>query len=357
MQSLRVTIDEVSLPADRIRVTLTPYEAFGTLTVRLRSPAIKDLVYAAPYGGGTYTFNFSPLASFSEGQEFAEVYVEWRASTSTSSPTTATAAVPYRFKILGYYLHTQYNSPVDTLCGGPANAPWCYQVWGMVVDKAWIGYDGNLVLTGTTSTRAPHVLIGKADSPTNEWIRSWNYAFSPSGRYLAYQAFTPRTGGPPTPWSVVLIYDLEKSREENLPPGTSAIPDWPRDCTGRPVFPETNVFRDNCERGNQPDLEFNVHSSFLWSPDERRVYFLARENQDLLLVRVNLPWTRGAPLPVWRQKLDMEHFHVTEAGYVYDSKRVSRIWADQLSWTTAGRIRVDLDPDYGFGSSFEIEAD
>ena len=229
--------------------------------------------------------------------------------------------------------------------------------YDMAVDKAWIGYDGNLVLTGTTSTRAPHVLMGKADSPTNEWIRSWNYAFSPSGRYLAYQAFTPRTGGPPTPWSVVLIYDLEKSREENLPPDTSVIPDWPRDCTGRPVFPETNVFRDNCERGNEPDLEFNVHSTFLWSPDERRVYFLARENQDLLLVRVNLPWTRGATLPVWRQKLDMEHFHVTEAGYVYDPKRVSRIWADQLSWTTAGRIRVDLDPDYGFGSSFEIEAD
>lgn len=129
VQSLRVTIDEVSLPADRIRVTLTPYEAFGTLTVRLRSPAIKDLVYAAPYGGGTYTFNFSPLASFSEGQEFAEVYVEWRASTGTSSPTTATAVRPYRFKVLGDYLHTQYNSPIETSCTG-ALSPFCFQAGG-----------------------------------------------------------------------------------------------------------------------------------------------------------------------------------------------------------------------------------
>ena len=130
VQSIRVTIDEVSLPLDRIRITLSPVEASGLLTVTLRNPANKDLVYSQTYSGGSYTIPFSPLAAYSEGQEFSEVFVQWRASIGTSPPTTATATYAYRFKVLGTYLHTQYNSPIETLCQDPLVAPFCYQSAG-----------------------------------------------------------------------------------------------------------------------------------------------------------------------------------------------------------------------------------
>jgi hypothetical protein len=224
----------------------------------------------------------------------------------------------------------------------------------LTIDRAWLGPVGQLLVVGRSGSQAVHLLIGQPGSDGNEWIRTWRNALSPSGRLYALQAFVP-AHGEELPDSVT-IYDLGKSPAENsLTDEKVPAYFWPRDCTGRLVYPEKNAFAKSCKIEPGEKIRRLV-SPFLWKKDESAeyLYFLTLEENELYLIRTSLPEEK-APVVVWRQAIDLRGRYQPDPNNDLNFKNGVKFWADRLSWTPDGKILVELDPIYGFGSSFELD--
>jgi hypothetical protein len=224
----------------------------------------------------------------------------------------------------------------------------------LTIDRAWLGPVGQFLVVGRSGSQAVHLLIGQPGSDGNEWIRTWRNAISPSGRLYALQTFVP-AHGEELPDSVT-IYDLGKSPEENsLTDEKVPAYFWPRDCTGRLVYPEKNAFAKSCKIEPGEKIRRLV-SPFLWKKDEiaEYLYFLTMEENELYLIRTSLPDAK-APVVVWRQAIDLRSRYSPDPNNDLNFKKGVKFWADRLSWTPDGKILVELDPIYGFGSSFELD--
>lgn len=226
----------------------------------------------------------------------------------------------------------------------------------LTLEKAWLGPTGKLVALGRSGTQAAHLLIEESGQQANVWIRAWRNELSPSGRFLALEKFQAAHGFELP--DAVTIYDLAKTPEENsLTDEPRSEYFEPRDCTGRIVYPEANAFRRTCQFES---LDFNrrLSSPFLWSrgTDRETLFFLAQEENQLFLIRTTLP-TPDAPAVLWRQLIDLEGMYHPEPNNDLNFKNGLKFFADKLSWTPEGRIQVELDPVYGFGSSFVLSPD
>lgn len=118
----------------------------------------------------------------------------------------------------------------------------------------------------------------------------WTYghALAPAKDRLVYQTHYPRLAGG-SRRSIVLLYDLRKTAAENR---VGALPrGWPDPNEGRPLFPPQNACTGSTNVAL--DRQYVVASPFLFSPDGRRVVFLAIDQTDdsaqrSFLVRVDL---------------------------------------------------------------------
>ncbi len=109
----------MSLPANRISVRLEPAGQTGTLKVSLAGTSQRVLVNTT-YSSGDYTIGFGNLGSYAAGQTYNRVVAEW-----TVNGKPATGSRNYKFKVLGSYNHTQYNTPSSGQCAG-SPVGFCY---------------------------------------------------------------------------------------------------------------------------------------------------------------------------------------------------------------------------------------
>ncbi len=117
--ALKVTVLDISLPANRISVRLEPAGMSGSLKVYLAGTAQKVLVNTT-YSSGDHSIGFGNLGSYTAGQVYDHVVAEW-----TVNGKTASGSQHYKFKALGSYNHTQYNTPASGQCSG-SPVGFCY---------------------------------------------------------------------------------------------------------------------------------------------------------------------------------------------------------------------------------------
>jgi len=108
----QVEVTEANIVEDRIVVNLSPAGASGWLLLTVDGEGPNPPVYDGPRGGGTHTFTFN-RSSLAFGQ-YTSVTANWFVP-----PLAAQHSRPGRFFMLGSYLHTRYNTPIDDLCTGP----------------------------------------------------------------------------------------------------------------------------------------------------------------------------------------------------------------------------------------------
>jgi len=152
-------------------------------------------------------------------------------------------------------------------------------------------------------------IIILSDVLRGEWEHvfwAYGYAFSPSGRFLAYRSHYPRLGT--LRKSIVLAYDLEKSPEGNM---ENIVPDKRfRRSIGTPIFPEENAFsRSLILDAEHPDV---FVSKFTWSADDRLVAFMhvRRDDAGKHLGRMGVvvvePFPEHGHPVIWRREINFK---------------------------------------------------
>lgn len=107
----QVDVTSASIPSDQITVELSPCGGYGELVVTITGDTTVEL-YRGSRGGGTQVVSFN-IPALPNGKTFQQVRAEW-----TPQDGQRTATRGYGFKVLGDYLHTQYNSVLESACSG-----------------------------------------------------------------------------------------------------------------------------------------------------------------------------------------------------------------------------------------------
>jgi len=134
-------------------------------------------------------------------------------------------------------------------------------------------YDGDLAVLKPNLPRGGFAIIpiDLRAGETRGSVWAYRHAVSPSGRYLIYESWFPPHGLPEFKRGIILVKELRDSHPVSSN-GTARDPFFPPAPSGKPVFPEANLY----EASYDPHLEgdYGCISPFLWSDDETRVVFV-----------------------------------------------------------------------------------
>ena len=117
--STKVEIISADVTKNQIKVKLSPSGLSGEFTLKLMDPDPHTLLNAVTRSSGTHTESFNN-ASLPTG-EYKKVQATWKPNGSVVS-----AVRNYRFKVLGTFQHTKYNTPVEALCTDNVTKPFTY---------------------------------------------------------------------------------------------------------------------------------------------------------------------------------------------------------------------------------------
>lgn len=215
-------------------------------------------------------------------------------------------------------------------------------------------YGDRLVVEGELPWGGTNLLIANLRSgQQEERIWTYDFALSASGRFLVYRTHYPRAVAPPGRRSILLVYDLARSPEENR---DGEREDYPCANQGLPVFPEKNAFqRDYCIAGADDRIWASPPS---WSPDEERIAFFECtadwERCSLVLVDVG---DFSRPPRIWRQLLDLSPYLRREGLHQYTGQPGDPVHLSvrSLGWKDGRTIVAELHPESGVLSPIEFE--
>ncbi|MGI0044485.1 MAG: hypothetical protein ACRD47_12315, partial [Nitrososphaeraceae archaeon] len=106
-------VTKTDIKTDQIEVVLSPStEPQHQLTVILVGSSGNVTLFSGLKAGGTHSFSFN-RENLPQGQ-----YTSVRAQWQVSSTQTATGEKQSKFKVLGTYRHSQYNTPQESACTG-----------------------------------------------------------------------------------------------------------------------------------------------------------------------------------------------------------------------------------------------
>ncbi|MGI0014822.1 MAG: hypothetical protein ACREBU_15485, partial [Nitrososphaera sp.] len=160
----------------------------------------------------------------------------------------------------------------------------------MLVEKAKLVVSGELPRGGNIIS-----VVDLRELKLQNTIWKYDYAFSPTKRFLIYQSHYPRMGLPESRRSILLLYDLRRPAPETRLSSIS-----PPENVGFPVFPEANAKLRSYDV--RLEVEHLYLSPFLWPPDERNIVFIefsTHDEQNYLAV-INL--SAGVENPRIRRK-------------------------------------------------------
>lgn len=193
-------------------------------------------------------------------------------------------------------------------------------------------YGGDILLLGDLQSGQPKDTI---------WAYGWD--LSPSGKYVIYNSHYPRLG--PEKKSLVLLYDLSASAEENRLKGWSDT--YFSNGPGRPVYPPLNALRSSYAL-SLADRRISV-SPFVWTEDEQAILFLDKEIHDtreltsLVLLHLNGPQV----LPgIWQHPLPIHTWLSPQPHRTWQEMLEQDYAAEALEPTSDGRILIHTHPSY-----------
>lgn len=199
-----------------------------------------------------------------------------------------------------------------------------------------------LAIVGRLRYGGDIVVLGDLDSGEQmDVLWAHSFGFSPSERYLIYESHYPRHVMPIGRRSILLLYDLDTTAEENRLLGFDQATD--QHMAGIPVYPASNAFPKSYDVRIANELL--VVSPYLWSEDGRRVAFVARsENNTYDLVLLNLE----DPLEpeIWERALDVQSLILPERKQVMSQQEIEKVGygAGHLEWDGPDRIILHTDP-------------
>ena len=167
---IKVSVTSISLSSNQIQVNLDAdgdTSKSGTLTVTLKNPSTKE-VFNGTKSAGNHTINLN-RDSLPTGHEYNQVEAKWVVNGQTAMGTKS-----YRFKVLGSYSNTRYNTPTESSCSG-SNTAVCYTSGGCT--SATNSYSTTNMKSGFISEVAEN---GSGSSSALSFVsREW--LFSPPG--------------------------------------------------------------------------------------------------------------------------------------------------------------------------------
>ena len=196
-----------------------------------------------------------------------------------------------------------------------------------------------LIVEGELRYGGTIVVVANLDTLQQEHV-FWTYghALSASRRYLIYETHYPRLGG--FNKTLVVLYDLEKTPEENLV-GIVASDRFPR-TVGRPLFPMRNAAEGSLLIENSSP-RFST-SAFSFSSTEESVAFFvspraagddSREPMQLVVVG---PLSDASRVPLWSQVVDFNDFAL--AGGSSDQGGFAWAGIERLVWEDDALVAI-----------------
>jgi hypothetical protein len=174
---------------------------------------------------------------------------------------------------------------------------------------------------------------------------------SDSKRYLIYNQWHPRIAPAAAESSVILVYDLRRSPQENRvgPQEQGEI----RDKVGHPIYPEENAQQQTYR--SWIEAERDLHNvgpwgKYLWLDQDTQVVFLDRHDGENWLVVVDL--SQGLDnVKIRRKVIDMAQILMAQPGDPsYETvlrERKERLTIKDLKYSD-GRIIISVLPDIGY---------
>ncbi len=188
-------------------------------------------------------------------------------------------------------------------------------------------------------------LVRLANAEVTDFILSYGSDLSPARRYLVFRKFYPPRGMTATRSDVVLVYDLAQERSENWLPGAPGVPAGKN--VGLPVYPHENVdpvtyrvwVAEECQRHY-----VDPQAGFLWTRDEKSLFFIDKTRGQQLLVRVDLEEGLKRPRittrtidPTLALAIDSQALEISPEG---ERKNLA---VTGMDFEPDGRIRLELD--------------
>jgi len=222
--------------------------------------------------------------------------------------------------------------------------------------------DDTLIVFGLIESYGMDV-VTLFDLPRGEERDSFmGYALNLSGtkRYLIYNQWHPRIAPAAAESSVILVYDLHASPQENrVGPGVQRVRE--ADEVGHPIFPEENaqkqIYRFWIEK-EQDQHSVGPWDKYLWLDQDSKVVFVDKHAGEKWLVVVDL--SQGLDKVKIRKKaIDVAQILTAQlGGPSYETvlrERKERLTIKDLKYSD-GRIIICVLPDIGYKTT-QIEMD
>jgi hypothetical protein len=167
-----VKVVSVDLKIDEIKVTLSPSKANGQLVIKASGSATHT-IFEGERAAGDHVFKFD-ITKFERG-DFDKIEATW-----TVNGTPKSDSKTYRFKVLGMYRHTQYNTPAESACGGANVATYITKSSCTFTAstfrsqfKAQVDLNGSGIAIGTGAVQVEGFCLSKPSVPADASGRSY----------------------------------------------------------------------------------------------------------------------------------------------------------------------------------------
>jgi hypothetical protein len=186
-------------------------------------------------------------------------------------------------------------------------------------------------------------------------IWTWTYAFSPSGRYLAFTTFVARNEPAMSRRALVLVHDLDLDVAHNRLP-SAGQPSY--ENAGIPVFPPANLLQGSYDIFLEP--QHNYISDFLWSSDESRLVFIDWIGRERFINLVNL---EKGPQKAKLQRKSFDIMAYADYSKIPDYRRreleekPTRFTVSSIEWDgpAEGMIRIELQAEEWLPDNLVLE--
>ncbi|HEY5648384.1 MAG TPA: hypothetical protein VIU33_02715, partial [Nitrospiria bacterium] len=164
-------------------------------------------------------------------------------------------------------------------------------------------FSHRLMITGEEATAGASVItiIDLQTGSVLDTLMGFGPSFSPGGRFLVFQKYySPKSSDPQKQSDLVLLYDLERSMEENRMKGLSTYRNNPIGLiteAGRPVFPAVNARKKRYrvwvrDEGKRHRI---IPGGFFWLKNDNRLAFVDRMGESFQLIVVDHGFLESEP--------------------------------------------------------------
>lgn len=214
-----------------------------------------------------------------------------------------------------------------------------------------------------TSRAAVITLVSLRDGVVEDTIMGFSPEFSPGRRYVIFKKyFSPKAADPPKRSDLVLLYDLNRSADENRIRGLKAYRNDPLGLlteVGRPVFPDINARKKRYRVWVREEAKRHsiLPGGFFWPDGEKQVAFIDRVGHSFYFVVIETDSLEKQP-SLHRAEFDprVDDEGDNEGGTGRNNPPVlrDRFTLEKVKILESGEIEIDLSDRKGEGQTWQF---